>query len=504
MAVDFSSAFSVGGAPSENVFDFALDGAGNTCVVGYFSGTLDFDPGPGVYELMGGGTFAAKYDPNGSLLWAQRVGASNSWFNFGPEIAAGADGSVYVVGTFENSRTFGATTLISAGDDDAYVVKLDVDGNFAWANRFGGAGADWGNDVAVDPAGNVYLMAETRTASSGNPDAFIAKLDSAGSVLWTRAIGASSTASVKGKPTINFARGFKLTVDSVGDIYATGRMSGTVDFDAGAGNTALAGSGFVFKLSTSGSLAWARTITGGTVEAHDIAVDASGNVYTTGTYLSTVDFDPGTAKSQKFNLSSTYFGAYISALDSDGNFRWARGTSSVDSMNYAWPEGLAVDGQGDVYLAGCFVGTVDFDPGAGTFSLASAGDLDAFVWKLNASGNFAWAGQMGGTTADRAHGIDVNASGNIFVAGYFAGTADFDPGGGTYELTSAGGADFFVVKLSQSLLMTALSTESAKTDPAATNAPASDDQTMAAESAVVDAAFADYDNKRDDLLLLLP
>ena len=458
MAADFASAFSVGGALSENVHDLALDGAGNTCVVGGFSGTVDFDPGPGTFELTGGGTFAAKYDPAGGLLWATRVGPSNSWFNFGPEIAAGADGSVYVVGTFENTATFGSTTLTSAGDDDAYVVKLDSSGDFAWANRLGGTGADWGNDVAVGSDGSVVVMAETRSSSSGNPDATIARLDAEGNLLWTTTVGASSSTTTKGKSTSTsgWARGFKLTVDSAGDVYATGRMSGTVDFDATTGATKLSGDAFVMKLSSGGNLVWARTFAGGTVEPHDIVVDNSGNVYSTGIYLGSVDFDPGMAKSQKFILSAAYYGSYVSALNSSGNFLWAKSTSSFDTNNYGWAEAMALDGQGGVYVAGRFVGTVDFDPDTDTFSLTSAGDADAFVWQINASGNLVWAGQMGGTGVDSARGIGVDTAGNIFVAGSFSGTADFDPGAGTYNLTSAGGADIFIAKLAQPTLDVAL------------------------------------------------
>lgn len=494
MAVDFDSAFAVGGAAGEAVQDLALDGAGNTCVVGVFFGTTDFDPGPGTYELTpepGGDLFAAKYDPAGNLLWAQRMDGSAP--NFGPEIAAGSDGSVYVVGSFAGSADFGATTLTSLGDTDAFVTKIDADGNIVWANRFGGANADWGNDVAVDGNGNVYVIAETRTASNGNPDAFVAKMDSSGSVQWSNAIGASSAAApAKGKPApAGWARGFKITVDAAGDVYATGRMGGTVDFDPSSGTTALAGSAFVTKFSTGGNHVWARTFTGTTVEPHDIVVDNSGNVYSTGIYLGSVDFDPGTAKSQKFILNAAYYGSYVSALNSSGNFLWAKSTSSFDTNNYGWAEAMALDGQGGVYVAGRLVGTVDFDPGAGTFNLTSAGDADAFVWQLNASGNFVWAGRMGGTGADEARGIGVDAAGSIFVGGFFNGTADFDPGSGTYNMTSAGGNDFFVAKLVQPVALAATQSEP-------TNASLTAEPIPRTRKAAVDSAFAELSAGNSD------
>ncbi len=531
MAVDFASAFAVGGVASESVWDLALDGAGNTCVVGRFFGTTDFDPSAGTYELTStpsgtGNTFAAKYAPDGSLLWAQRLGGNNA--NSGPEIAAGSDGSVYVVGSFENTAEIGSFTLTSLGDDDAYVTKLDADGNIVWAKSFGGTGDDWGNGVAVDGVGNVYMMVETRSAATTLPlDAFIAKMDEAGIVQWTTAIGASTAAApAKGKPApTGHVRGFKITVDAAGSVYATGSMQGTVDFDASAGATKLSGDAFVMKLSSGGSLTWARTFVslsiGSGIWPSDITVDGSGNVYSTGSYSLTNDFDPGTAKSQKYTLDAGVSasgvwnrGAYISALDASGNFLWAKSTQSVGGNGYlAVPEAMTLDGQGGIYVAGTFSsygtfssGIVDFDSGAGTFSLTSAGGDDAFVWNLDTSGNFVWAGQMAGTGADRARGIGVDAAGNIYVAGSFTGTVDFDPGAGTYNLTSAGGSDFFVAKLTQPVALALTASQPQSNSLLLATTPSRRLSSKAADSALAargDDGSTGWDDSLDDELLLV-
>ncbi len=520
MAVDFVSAFAVGSAAHENVYDLALDGAGNTCIVGRFNGTVDFEPGLGSYELTSipsgtGNTFAAKYDPSGNLLWAQQMGGGSP--NFGPEIAASNDGSVYIVGSFTGSNDFGATVLTSVGSDDAYLVKLDSNGSFVWARRFGGMGADWGNDVSVDGLGNVYVMAETRSSASASPDTFFAKLDASGNTLWTFTVGASSSTTTKGNntSTSGWARGFKLTVDGVGDVYATGRMSGSVDFDPGPGSTKLTGDGFVMKLSTSGNLVWARTFTGGlTVEPHDIAVDSNGNVYSTGVFLLAVDFDPGTQKSQKFILdggtdqNGTWNTAtYVSALNSSGNFLWAKSTQMVGSLPYsARADALAIDGAGGIYIAGEFTGTGDFNPSSGAYNLTSAGDVDAFVWKLDTSGNFVWSGQMGAAGADRAHGIGVDAGGSIFVAGVFTGTADLDPGPSTYNLTGAGGNDFFIAKLVQPVALTVTASESRSDTVLLVTTPTRRLSSKAADSALAnlaDGASAGWNDPLDEELLIV-
>ena len=137
-------------------------------------------------------------------------------------------------------------------------------------------------------------------------------------------------------------------------------------------------------------------------EGTSIAVDATGNVFTTGYFFSTSDFDPGTGT---FNLTSLGLDdIFVSKLDALGNFVWTKqwgGTSAENSYS------IAVDASGNVLTTGSFQSsTVDFDPGPGTFNLTSTGNRDIFVSKLDASGNFVWATSMGGG------GTSVDGSGN--------------------------------------------------------------------------------------------
>jgi hypothetical protein len=116
-----------------------------------------------------------------------------------------------------------------------------------------------------------------------------------------------------------------------------------------------------------------------------------------------------------------------------------------------WDQGfsIAVDGSGNVYTTGYFQETVDFDPGAGTSNLTSAGSWDIFISKLDAAGNFDWAINMGGTGLDNGNSIAVDGSGNVYTTGWFEFTVDFDPGAGTSNLTSSG-QDIFISKLGPS------------------------------------------------------
>jgi hypothetical protein len=186
---------------------------------------------------------------------------------------------------------------------------------------------------------------------------------------------------------------------------------------------------------------WSKRIGGINSDyGYSIAIDpASGDVYTTGDFGGTVDFDPGAGT---FNLTGG--GGFISKLDSSGNFIWAKaiGGSGVS---------ISIDpASGDVYTTGIFLGTTDFDPGAGIFNLTDAGSYDSFISKLDASGNFVWAKSMGGMGQDVGYSIAIDASGNVYTTGGFEGTADFDPGAGVFNLTTRGSSDIFISKLDAS------------------------------------------------------
>jgi hypothetical protein len=238
-----------------------------------------------------------------------------------------------------------------------------------------------------------------------------------------------------------------VAIDGVGNSYTTGRYSGTADFDPGVGTAQLTSNGrtdvYITKLDAAGNFVWAKDFGGtGIDEAFAIKTDASGNVYIAGGFVGTVDFDPGSGTSNLISIGNT--DVFIVKLDAAGNYVWAKnmGGTSTDVAS-----AMAIDATGNIYTIGRFSGTADFDPNVGTANLTSAGGSDIFISKLNTSGNYVWAKNMGGSLSDFANGIAIDATGNVYTTGNYNGTADFDPGAGTTNLISAGASDIFISKL---------------------------------------------------------
>jgi hypothetical protein len=454
----------MGGASADVSNSIAVDASGNIYTTGSFQDTADFDPGIGTYythALGGSDIFVSKLNSSGNFVWAKQMGGTYvipppssgtiPSYAVGNSIAVDASGNVYTTGKFTWKVDFnpnGApsdTFYLFTGTQNnlAFISKLDSFGNFVFAKQIGNYGDLYtGNSIAVDAVGNSY----TGYFGGGPVDAdFIRKLNALGDSIWTKQINYNSQYST-----------YSIAMDvSHNHLYTTGNFKGTVDFDPGPGIFNLTSFGnnddiFISKLDTSGNFVWAKQM-GGTYQdvPNSIAVNSYGNVSTTGYFQGTADFDPG---SGTYNLTSGSYrqDIFVSKLDSLGNFVWA---AQMKNHNDANPvplgvgKSVTVDSFGNVYSTGYFNDTRDFEPGIGTYYLNSFGGNDIFVSKLDASGNFIWAKQMGGSSRDLANSIAIDAHGNVYTTGTFQGTADFDPSSGSFNLTSNGSDDIFVCKL---------------------------------------------------------
>jgi hypothetical protein len=453
----------ISGSGSQLGKGIAVDASGNVFATGTFSGTTDFDPGPGTFLLSSScpcdgsnppkaDVYLAKYDHNGGFLWAFRIGGSDADVSGG--VSVDAAGNVLVTGTFWGSADFdpgpSAYTLTSLGSSDIFLAKYTTDGTLLWAKNFGGILNDTGDDLAVDALGNCFVTGSflgsadldpgtgvTTFNSGSTTDAFFAKFNPAGELLWARDIEGSGEEN-----------GHSITTNANGDVYITGTFFGTSDLDAGAGVTNVTGAGskdtYLAKYNGSGQFVWGKSFgSTGDEQAVDIAADAVGNLYAVGYFVGTVDFDPD-AGTTILTSASGLFNGFLMKLASDGTFQWA---FSIGAGGDDAALSVAVDAAGNPSVTGYFQGTVDFDPGAGTYALTGLGN-EMFLATYTASGSFLWAQKEGAGGDEAAYGLAVDIQGFLYATGYFSGTTNFETGLNTVTLSSAGGNDAFLLKFS--------------------------------------------------------
>jgi hypothetical protein len=197
---------------------------------------------------------------------------------------------------------------------------------------------------------------------------------------------------------------------------------------------------------------WGKGFGGGGGDAgRDIAIDSSGNIYTIGTVTGSADLDPGPniLLSDSVNCATT---VYINKLDKEGNLIWAKSYLCGDHFNDDKIYSIKLDHSGNLIIAGSFAGTTDFDPGPGTFYLTpNGGASDIFISKLTSNGDFIWAKSIGSTYHDDfCYALTVDASDNIIYGGQIRdASADLDPGPGVFSPTGEGYGFFFISKLSK-------------------------------------------------------
>jgi len=225
-------------------------------------------------------------------------------------------------------------------------------------------------------------------------------------------------------------------------------MSKTSDVDPTGGVHVLKSAGgqdgFVTRLDAKGKFLWARRIGGTEFDAvNQVASAPSGRIEVSGTFSTTVDFDPGAPVRNKTSHGS--YDMFLLTLTSGGAFSRVAtfGGSATD-----FAEGLAVTAGGQTYFAGVYQGTADFDPGPTTRNRTSNGSFDGFVVKLSATGTLSWVAALGSTSQDQFNGLALDTSGNVYVTGLFQGQMDFDPSGDSFVMTPFGGMDIFDLELS--------------------------------------------------------
>ncbi len=315
-------------------FDMDIDPSGNVLLAGGFSGTTDFDPGPGI---------------------VLRTSMGAAIFSF-----------------------------------DGFLLKLDSSGDFIWVQVFAGPNESSVRSVTVDDSGNLYCAGTFNGSVDLDPgdglleftadftDCYMVKLDPSGNLIWGKTItgtGVESASSIK--------------MDGNGDLLLAGHHSGTSDFDPGENEYNLISAGsfdvFVAKFTGNGDLIWAKGMGGTSVEqnAH-LAIGSMDEVIVTGIFRGLADFDPG---NETFTLQSTsidQYDGFVSKLDTDGNFLIAYG---VTGPRQNLSHGIATDEAGSIYTVGSFEARASFGKQDEPYELISSGISDSYILKMSGCSN---------------------------------------------------------------------------------------------------------------------
>jgi hypothetical protein len=243
-----------------------------------------------------------------------------------------------------------------------------------------------------------------------------------------------------------------ILTDSNGNIFVAGTFKGTADFDPGLPNTNTSSLGvndfdvYLAKYDSTGSFLWVRTwesFVSTTYLNVETVISSSDEVVISFYSTSTLDLDPGVGSVTTFVGAGT---TIFVKLDNNGNFIWGKRTASSGV-----PLGMTIDANDQLYIAGTFQNTADFDPGSGTNSLSSAGSTDDFLAKYDANGSLIWVKKIGGTGVEGLTALQMDQNNNILVGGRFnSNTIDLNPGGGVNSVNHSSNFDSFIVKLDSS------------------------------------------------------
>ena len=306
-------------------------------------------------------------------------------------------------------------------------MNLDLDGNFVWAKKVGGSRNDAANCISKDGTGNLYISGRFEATvdfdpgsgiynlssyAIGDTDFFVLKLDSLGNFIWARKLGGIGTQSV-----------IYTEVDSIGNVYGTGELSGTIDFDPGVGNFNLTNSStstgpnlFIFKLDSGGNFSWAKKIgvAGNLVSGRGLSISNSGRMYLVGQFYSTVDFDPDSISVDNL-VSVGSADIFISEFDVNGNYFW---TKSIGGPQGEFCDAITYGSSGSIFITGGCNSTTDFDLNSGGICNLISSSGSTFVAK------YFWSGVLGKVFND----LNQNCIMNVYELGLGGNSAIIDPG----------------------------------------------------------------------------
>ncbi len=439
------------------------DAAGNVYTTGYIRDTVNITSSSGapgqLFTLGSGDAFVTKHDRKGVLLWQKGIGGASGNIDMGKAIHADDFGNVYVVGGFQDSMISPlGDTIYSNGGQDFFILKLNAaSGDASWIRTIGGTRvsslSDDARGVVVDANGDVIVrgfftgqvdfnpagtpVVETSIPTANDINHFVLKMDSTGILKWLRTY----------ENTRNNAPEDALTCDPQGNIYVGFNFLGTVDFNPGGSGGIRTGTGTtatvkpeeaaVLKLDANGDFVWVQAFGGAKGDiVGGLAYAPSGHLYVSG-YINDTCYFPGL---DSVIIPYAVNASYFAKLDTAGTFKWVRIFSNKQASK---AYGVVVDQAEQVFVAGTFRDTMDFNPlGTDTViryghpTLGNANEL--YLVKYDSAGEYLSIHTFGNSVASTASqttnglmnsatpwGIGMDHEGSVFLCGYYAGNVAF-------------------------------------------------------------------------------
>ncbi len=468
-----------------------VDQFGNIVVSGFFKSTADFDFSAGVKNVTSSGAedmFIAYYSPDFKLLSVKKIGGVSGDQIY--DISKLPNGDILVYGTIMDSVGFVKDGSVeyakSAGlSDQFFAVFTKCALPPSPANTSSGQPICKGNQtqLSANGSGTIFWYASLAGgASIVSGNTFTTPLLTTGTTYYAEdsiSCGISKVRTPVYKKVLN------------PPLVKEGLLPGkAVVFDPQK------------------KLQWIFQLTGnGTQRVSSSAIDKYGNIYVSGDFTDTVDFDPSPAGTVSLIAIGNYQNSYLAKYFSDGSLSWARRISrgelginkvltddsgnvylagkgefyssgfgatfgnhilkfspdgvALDSLYFssghsqdpAELRGFAMDSDGNLIMAGVMRTTIDFDPSSNVFNLTSGTNInDLFIAKYNRNLDLIWAGILNkaNTSAVLTAAGLMTLDNDIYLYGSYSGTVDFNPGAGNNSLTSTGGTDGFILKLNTS------------------------------------------------------
>ncbi len=446
-----------GGGEQDNGYSVALDRFNQVYVTGSFEKHVDFDPGPGTdYHHASWDTdiFVSKFSDTGKHMWTRAWGGAGT--DIGRDIATGASSDIFITGTFENGCDFDPGPDVdvhnSRGDYDAFLTKLDADGNYNWTRTWGDLDVQYGEGVRADRLDNIFVTGYFRYAcdfhsspagdkvfSKGKYDAYLCKFDWAGKSEWAKTWGG---------PDSDYSRA--VDIGRNGNPVVGGSFRGLVDFDPGDAEDAHESFGsdecYISQFLADGTHSWTRTWGGFSGdEVHAVVCGSNNEILAAGDFDGVVDFDPGPGVVELDSHNRVH--GFLCRYTADGDFGWARNWGGTSSSTTVVARELAPDNLGNIYVTGYYNGQIDFDPGPGEDWHSTLGSYEnVFLCKYSAPGAYIWGVTLGEDSAAQsaAWGVASTGVGDVYITGYFKNEMDFAPYPKHEYLLSFGGQDVFL------------------------------------------------------------